>query len=143
MPVYDNTSLHEMNELLQQMKELHAPDRCEGIGNDVWHGFAKLAAMGKETSQQKIEKKWNDSKNLEARKTLMKATTSGSGARGDLWGICKEVDSSRIPTMDQAQLNAFIGGCTESQLQKMFDIMIVQMTWRDRLIRCWGIDATK
>jgi hypothetical protein len=32
MPVYDNTSLHEMNELLAQMKELHAPDRCEGLG---------------------------------------------------------------------------------------------------------------
>ena len=136
MPVYDNTSLHEMNELLQQMKELHAPDRCEGIGNDVWHGFQKVAYMGKETPQQKIEKKWNASTD---RKGLMKMTTSVSAARDDLWAICKDVDSSRIPTVDKAMLNAFIDGCTEDQLQKMFDIMIVQMTWRNRLEKAWGI----
>ncbi len=138
MPVYDNTSLHEMNELLAQMKELHAPDRCEGLGNDVWKLMQPRYYWG-DTPQQKIEKKWNDSKNLDARKTLMKATTSGSGARGDLWDICKKVDSERKPTMDQAQLNTFIDGCTDLQLQDMFDIMIVQMTWRDRFMKAWDI----
>ena len=136
MPVYDNTSLHEMNELLQQMKELHAPDRCEGIGNDVWRGLQKVAYMGRETPQQKIEKKWNDGSD---RKGLMKMTTSVSAARDALWDICKVVDSSRTPTVDKAMLNAFIDGCTETQLQNMFDIMIVQMTWRDRLLTAWGI----
>jgi len=112
MPVYDNTSLHEMKELLAQMKELHAPDRCEGLGNDAWQLMQPRYYWG-DTPQQKIEKKWKNSNNLEARKILMKATTSGSGARGDLWDICKKVDSSRTPTSDQAQLNAFIDGCTE------------------------------
>ena len=136
MPVYDNTSLHEMNELLAQMKELHAPDRCEGLGNDAWKKIQYVYHWGNETPQQKIENKWNASNE---HKTLMKMTTSGSGARGDLWKICKEVDSSRKPNMDQAQLDAFIDGCTEVQLQDMFEIMIVQMTWRDRLITCWDI----
>ena len=136
MPVYDNTSLHEMNELLQQMKELHASDRCEGPGNYVWQGLQTVAYMGRETPQQKIEKKWNDGSD---RKGLMKMTTSVSASRDDLWAICKVVDSSRKPTVDKAMLNAFIDGCTETQLQKMFDIMIVQMTWRDRLLTAWGI----
>ena len=136
MPVYDNTSLHEMNELLQQMKELHAPDRCEGIGNDVWRGFQKVAYMGRETPQQKIEKKWNDGSD---RKSLMKMTTSVSASRDDLWEICKVVDSSRKPTVSKKDLDAFIDGCTQDQLHQMFEIMIVQMTWRDRLLTAWGI----
>ena len=136
MRVYDNSSLHEMHELLQQMKELHTPDRCEGGYNDFWHGIQKKIVS--ETPQQKIEKHWN--KNISNHKGLLKMLTSGgSTARDQLWTICKEVDSSRIPTVAQAMLNAFIDGCTEIQLQKMFDIMIVQWVWRDRLIETWKI----
>ena len=102
----------------------------------MWRGFQSVYYMGKETPQQKIEKKWNASTD---RKALMKMTTSESAARDDLWAICKDVDSSRIPTVDKAMLNAFIDGCTPDQLQKMFEIMIVQMTWRNRLEKAWGI----
>ena len=136
MSVYDNTSLYEMNELLQQMKELHPPDRCEGIGNGVWHGFQKFYNMGNETPHQKIEKKW---KFCIDHKGLMKMTTSVSAARDALWEIWKVVDSSRTPTVSKTQLDAFIDGCTPSQLQQMFEIMIVQMTWRDRLLTSWDI----
>ena len=136
MPVYDNTSLHEMNELLQQMKELHAPDRCEGPEYYMWQGLQKVAYMGKETPQQKIEKKWNASTD---RKGLMKMTTTDFASRDDLWAICKDVDSSRKPTHSEEDLNKFIDECTPDELKKMFDIMIVQMTWRDRLLTAWGI----
>ena len=138
MPVYDNTSLHEMNELLQQMKELHAPDRCEGIGNDVWRGLQKVAYMGRETPQQKIEKKWKASSD-EDQKSLMKMTTTDFASRHDLWKICNVVDASRKPNHSEEDLKKFIDECKPDQLQKMFDIMIVQMTWRDRLLTAWGI----
>ena len=138
MPVHVNTNLHEMKELLSQLKELHAPDRCEGLGNDAWQRMQYVYYRGGETPQQKITKYWNASKD---RKSLMKMTTPTlpRAARDSLWHICQEVDSSRTPTSDQAMLDAFIDGCTEVQLQDMFDIMIVQMTWRDRFMKAWDI----
>ena len=54
MPVYDNTSLHEMNELLQQMKELHAPDRCEGPWNDAWQGMQYVYYRGGKLHSRKL-----------------------------------------------------------------------------------------
>ena len=138
MPVYDNTSLHEMNELLQQMKELHAPDRCEGLRNDAWQGMQYLYHMGGETPQQKIEKKWKASSD-EDQKSLMKMTTTDFASRHDLWKICKVVDDSRIPNHSEEDVNKFIDECKPDQLQKMFAIMIVQMTWRNRLLTAWGI----
>jgi len=56
MSVADNTKFNEMNELLQQLKDLHAPDRCEGPVNFVWHGMQRFAniASSKKTDQQKI-----------------------------------------------------------------------------------------
>lgn len=141
MRVHDNSSLHEMHELLQQMKELHAPDRCEGPLNDVWQGMQYVYYRGGETPQQKIEKYWNaNSSNQKVCKDLLKMLTSGNSiARESLWHICEEVDSSRTPTIDQAMLNAFIDGCKELQLQKMFDIMIVQWVWRNRMQKAWNI----
>ena len=136
MRVYDNSSLHGMHELLQQMKELHAPDRCEGIGNDIWHGIQKRIVS--ETSQQKIEKYWNSHSSQHA--VLLKMLTSGNSAsRESLWDICKKVDSSRTPTIAQAMLNAFIDGCKSEQLQLMFDKLIVQWVWRERMWNVWGV----
>jgi hypothetical protein len=136
MSVYDNSSLHGMHELLQQMKELHAPDRCEGIGNDIWHGIQKRIVS--ETSQQKIEKYWNSNSSQHA--VLLKMLTSGNiASRESLWDICKEVDSSRKPTVDKAQLDAFIDGCKSEQLQLMFDKLIVQWVWRERMWNAWGV----
>jgi hypothetical protein len=141
MRVYDNSSLHE---LLQQMKELHAPDRCEGPLNDAWQGMQSVYYRKGLTPQQKINNYWNvNSKN---HKGLLKMLTAGGStardqftARDQLWTICKEVDSSRKPTVDEPQLNAFIDGCTASQLQDMFNIMIVQWVWRERMIQAWKI----
>lgn len=136
MRVYDNSSLHGMHELLQQMKELHAPDRCEGIGNDIWHGIQKRIVS--ETFQQKIEKYWNSNSSEHA--VLLKKLTSGNSAsRESLWDICKKVDSSRKPTVDKAQLDAFIDGCKPEQLQLMFDELIVQWVWRERMGNAWGV----
>ena len=136
MRVYDNSSLHEMHELLQQMKELHAPDRCEGQLNDIWQGIQKL--RGSETPQEKIEKYWNaNSKNH--KRDLKMLTELDMTARDQLWHICEDVDSTRHPTVAKVQLDAFIEGCDAYQLQKMFDIMIVQWVWRDRLIETWKI----
>jgi hypothetical protein len=119
------------------MKELHAPDRCEGIGNDIWHGIQKRIVS--ETSQQKIEKYWNSNSSQHA--VLLKMLTSGnSAARESLWDICKEVDSSRKPTVDKAQLDAFIDGCKPEQLQLMFDKLIVQWVWRERMWNAWGVN---
>jgi hypothetical protein len=135
MRVYDNSSLHE---LLQQMKELHEPDRCEGPLNDIWQGMQSVYYRKGLTPQQKIENYWNVNSNNH--KGLLKMLTLGnSAARESLWDICKKVDSSRTPTIDQAMLNAFIDGCNELQLQKMFEIMIVQWVWRDRMQKSWNI----
>ena len=135
MRVYDNSSLHE---LLQQMKELHAPDRCEGPLNDVWQGMQSVYYGKGLTPQQKIENYWNVNSNNH--KGLLKMLTLGnSAARESLWDICQEVDSSRTPTIAQAMLNAFIDGCKPSQLQLMFEKMIKQWVWRERMGNAWGV----
>jgi hypothetical protein len=66
-------------------------------------------------------------------------TSGNSAARESLWDICKEVDSSRTPTIAQAMLNAFIDGCKSEQLQLMFDKLIVQWVWRERMGNAWGV----
>ena len=79
MRVYDNSSLYEMHELLQQMKELHAPDRCEGPLNDMWQGIQKL--RGSETPQDKIEKHWHAKNAMEQKGLLTMLTSLGMTAR--------------------------------------------------------------
>jgi hypothetical protein len=129
-----------MRGLLGEMGRLsagnvRAPTRLEGIRNDMWHDMQKLA--GSETSQDRIEKHWNGHGSGHA--GLLKKLTSGSTARDDLWTICKEVDPSRKPTVAKAQLDAFIDGCRPSQLQLMFEKMIKQWVWRERMMNAWGI----
>ena len=126
----------DVSTLLSQLKELHAPDRCEGRPNGLWQSVQKVFVS--ETAQDKIKKHWET--NIQQHKTLLKKLTSGSGAeREQMWEICKEVDSKRLPTIDPAKLNEFIDGCNAEQLQKMFNIMIMQWGWRDRLIKAWQI----
>ncbi len=115
--------------------DVSAPARLEWYGNDVWHGMQKLA--GSETFQDRLEKYWSGHGSEHA--GLLKKLTSDGIARDDLWTICKEVDPSRKPTVAQAQLNAFIDGCTPGQLQLMFEKMINQWVWRERMGNAWGI----
>ena len=49
-----------------------------------------------------------------------------------------EEEGSLIANSEE-DLNKFIDECKPEQLQKMFDIMILQWTWRDRLLTAWGI----
>ena len=123
----------QVSELLAQLKELHAPDRCEGPLNYMWRGVQSVT--GSETSQQKIEKYWNENSSNHA--GLLKKLTSDSLARQDLWEICKEVDPSRKPTSTKAQLDPFIDACQPKQLQQMFSLLIVSWVWRDRLLKAW------
>jgi hypothetical protein len=169
MSVSDNTKFNEMNELLQQLKDLHAPDRCEGPGNFVWHSMQRFAniASGKKTDQQKITDYWN-SKDLDTKRSQLK--TLASKSLHDFYFVCREVDEARTVafflkhegiwqltngeepdelTTKKNDLNAFIDGSDtdpvlepsqiEVQVQKMFDIMIVQLAWRGRMLTAWGI----
>jgi hypothetical protein len=136
MRVYDNSSLHEMHGLLQQMKALHGPDRCEGFKNDSWQTLQKRVFNVKETVQDKIIKKWKE--NSSEHKTLLKKLTSGF-RRNELWEICKEVDPSRKPTCAEIALNEFIDECKAKQLQQMFDKLIVQFEWRGVMEQQWNI----
>jgi hypothetical protein len=169
MSVADNTKFNEMNELLQQLKDLHAPDRCEGPGNFVWHGMQRFANMasGEKTDQQKITDYWNE-KDLATKISALK--TLASNSLHDFYFICRKVDKARTVafclkhkdiwaltnseepeelTTKKNDLNAFIDGKDANpvlqpsqiaaQVQKMFDIMIVQWAWRGRMLTAWGI----
>ena len=169
MSVANKTKFNEMNELLQQLKDLHAPDRCEGFGNDIWHGMQRFAnrASGKKTDQQKITDYW-DSKDLDTKITELKKFASES--LHPFYFVCREVDEARTVAFflkhekiweltngekpnelktKKDDLNNFIDGKDvdpvlgpsqiEVQVQKMFDIMIVQRAWRGRMLTAWGI----
>jgi hypothetical protein len=169
MSVANKTKINEMNELLQQLKDLHAPDRCEGFGNDIWHGMQRFAnrASGKKTDQQKITDYW-DSKDLDTK--IRELKTLASNSLHHFYVLCREVDEARTVafflkhkgiwqltngekpdelTTKKNDLNAFIDGSDtdpvlepsqiEVQVQKMFDIMIVQLAWRGRMLKAWKI----
>lgn len=169
MSVSDSTKFNEMNKLLQQLKDLHAPDRCEGIRNDVWHGMQRFAniASSKKTDQQKITDYWNG-KDLATKISELK--TLASNSLHDFYFVCRKVDEARTvaffrlhkdiwqltnaETQDELttkknDLNAFIDGSDANpvlqpsqiaaQVQQMFDIMIVQWAWRGRMLTAWNI----
>jgi hypothetical protein len=169
MSVADNTKFNEMNELLQQLKDLHAPDRCEGPANFVWHGMQRFANMasGKKTDQQKITDYWN-ARDLPTK--ISKLKTLASNSLHDFYFVCREVDEARTVAFflkhkdiwqltnaekteelstKKEDLNNFIDGKDanpvlepsqiEVQVQKMFDIMIVQWAWRGRMLTAWDI----
>ena len=153
MPVYDNTSLHEMKELLAQMKELHAPDRCEGLGNDAWQLMQPRYYWG-DTPQQKITNYWNSHSSEHV--SLLKKMTTGE-LQHDFWKLCYEVNEARILDITnpheetwqitstetaaeieikQQDLDNFIDA---SDPQKIFETMIVQWAWRNHLLKVWGL----
>ena len=94
MSVSDNTKFNELNELLQQLKDLHAPDRCEGFLNDAWHGMQRITnyPIGGKTDQQKITDYWN-SKDLITKKSALKKLASKS--LHFFYYVCREVDERR------------------------------------------------
>ena len=162
MPPPDNTSMNEMTALLQQMKELHAPDRCEGPANYVWHGLQKMAKTvtrsTEKTPQGKIEDFWKGI-DLQTRRTSLKKLTGV--AQHDFLKICLEVDRPRIlqiaephqntwettsnPQTDQEiqikkyDLDKFITEIKDEKIQSLFDKLIVTWEWRRRMISSWGI----
>ena len=162
MPPPDNTSMNEMTALLQQMKELHAPDRCEGPANYVWHGLQKMAKTvtrsTEKTPQEKIEDFWKGI-DLETRRTSLKKLTGV--AQRDFKNICHKVDGPQIlqitqthqntwdttsnPQTDeeiqtkQYDLNLFITRISDEKVQSLFDKLIVTWEWRRRMIVSWQI----
>jgi hypothetical protein len=158
MSVPDNSKFNEMKELLQQMKELHAPDRCEGFRNYVWHGIQQIANIksGEKTSQQKITDHWNEEKDIKDHKNDLKKLASK--AQQEFWMVCCEVNKSKILSITSphrevwdtlsnltkeendtknADLAKFIDDSGVPQVQKMFDIMIVQSDWRNYMMAAW------
>ena len=151
-----------MNELLQQLKDLHAPDRCEGLPNYVWHGMQRLTHFGSsgKTDQQKITDHWNakrESSGVQQKDELKKLA---SKSLHDFYKVCHELDQVRTVafflkhrkvwelrngetaeaiTTKKNDLYKFIDDSSASNVQKMFDIMIVQWAWRDRMLQAWDI----
>jgi hypothetical protein len=163
MSAPDNTNSREVKELLQQLKELHAPDRCEGPGNFFWHGMQRFSNFGssKRTDQQKITDYWNakrESSSVEQKGELKKLA---SKSLQDFYFVCEEVDKDRIVTIckpnkevwdilspnapaevkakKQVDIDKFIKESKAEQVQQMFDIMILQWEWRTRMLEAWGI----
>ena len=162
MPPPDNTSMNEMTALLQQMKELHAPDRCEGPANYVWHGLQKMAKTvtrsTEKTPQEKIEDFWKGI-DLETRRTSLQKLTGV--AQHDFWKICHKVDGPKILQITQPHqntwdttsnpqtneeiqtkqydLNLFITQIEDEKVQSLFDKLIVTWEWRRRMIVSWQI----
>ncbi len=158
MSAPDKTNSREVKELLHQLKELHAPDRCEGPGNFIWRGMQKVAYMGSKIDQQKIEDYWKETKDITIHQNDLKKLAST--ALHDFYFVCRKVDmdravafyklhqgvwdilSSAPPTViaiKQKDVNDFIDGSTEEKVQQMFDIMIVQWEWRTRMLEAWKI----
>ena len=66
-----STDLHNIPDLLYTLQELHAPDRCEGIRNDMWHGmqrFANAVTLSHTRTQQQILTDWWNSIPIGTRK---------------------------------------------------------------------------
>jgi hypothetical protein len=162
MSTPDNKNSREVKELLQQLKELHAPDRCEGPGNFIWHGMQRFSNFGssKRTDQQKIRDHWNakrESSGVQQKDELKKLA---SLFVTDFFYVCFKVDETRTKdicnqneevwqltnniTKEEnairiSHLDEIIDGSTSEKVQKMFDIMIVQWDWRTRMLQAWDI----
>ena len=159
MSVSDNTKFNELNELLQQLKDLHAPDRCEGFFNGVWHGMQRITnyPIGGKTDQQKITDHWHMCSDVEQKDKLK---TLASKSLHDFYFVCRELDEVRTVsfflkhkdvweltngitpdelTTRKNDLDTFIDNTGPSNVQKMFDIMIVQWAWRGRMLQAWDI----
>jgi len=152
----------EMHELLQQLKELHAPDRCEGVGNFFWRGIQRVTHIGssEKTDQQKITDHWNASQESSGVQQKSELKTLASWALHDFYFVCREVDenravqfytrhqkvwdilSSETPSelaTKQGDIDTFINDSSRAQVQQMFDVMIVQWAWRDCMLSAWRL----
>ena len=154
----------EIKLLLQHLKEVHAPDRCDGWGNDAWHGVQRfknfVTGSTKTTEQQQLTASWNIM-NEDARRTYLKKLTNIPGTQHDFYEVCYKVDGARIDKIRQAtktsadawatpssppkidvqlikqkDLNEFITDITPEKLQLLFDKLIVDYSWRRRM---WNI----
>ena len=162
MSVSDSTQFNEMNKLLQELKDLHAPDRCEGPFNFVWHGMQRLTHFGSsgKTDQQKITDYWNAKQESSGVQQKDELKTLASISLHDFYFVCRELDQVRTVAFfrshqkiwqltngeTQAELAIknndlykFIDDSSPSNVQKMFDIMIAQWAWRDRMLTAWEI----
>jgi hypothetical protein len=161
MSAPDSENSREVKELLQQLKELHAPDRCEGPGNFIWHSIQRLTHIGssKKTDQQKIKDYWNETQDITIHQNDLKKLASQSPH--DFYFVCEEVDKDRIVTIckpnknvwdilspnapaevkaaKQKDIDQFINESKSEQVQQMFAIMIVQWEWRTRMLQTWDI----
>ena len=159
MSAPDSQQSREVKELLQQLKELHAPDRCEGPGNFIWHGMQRFSHFGssKRTDQQKITDHWN-AKDLRTKRSELKKLASTS--LHDFYFVCRKLDQDRAEAfyklnkaawdilsnateielaIKQKDVNDFIDKSFAPGVQKMFDIMIEQWEWRTRMLEAWDI----
>jgi hypothetical protein len=98
--------------------------------------------MGSKTDQQKIEDHWKATKDITIHQNDLKKLASKSSQ--ELYSVCRQVDEDRVSVSRNNPellgfLNAFIDYSTEEQVQKMFDIMIVQWEWRTRMLQAWDV----
>jgi hypothetical protein len=150
----------DVNMLLIQLKEVHAPDRCEGKWNDRWqdlHRFKNYMTGSTEMStQQKIIAYWNKLC-VAARKRYLKQLADK--AQRDFSRLCIEVDAEvdkyRMHFIQQKHwgswtfrdaktdlqkkkrkegLDTYITLLTENELQLLFNKLIVIWNWRDRMM---------
>ena len=54
-----------------------------------------------------------------------------------VWDILSSETSSEL-TKKQGDIDTFINDSSPEQVQQMFDVMIVQWAWRDRMLNAWN-----
>ena len=65
-------------DLLYTLQELHAPDRCEGVGNDIWHDmqrFANTVTWSSTRTPQQILTDWWNGITIETHRACLKLLT--------------------------------------------------------------------
>lgn len=97
--------LYQMKQL-NELDELHVPDRCEGVLNDTWQGLSHLRAI--ETDQDKITKFWKAQTQEDVQKYLNVTAgvseylyfLTGQTTRPYMfWELCSKVDQGKARSL--------------------------------------------
>jgi hypothetical protein len=139
-PTNTSTELHHIPDLLYTLQELHAPDRCEGIRNDIWHGmqrFANAVTLSHTRTQQQILTDWWNSIPIDTRKAFLKMLVFERESKQDFWEECLQALNPKPVKDQQEDLHALIDGITAEQVQLLFNVLIVKWVWRSRMLDKW------
>ena len=141
--------------LLQQLRALHAPDRCETPFNFVYNGVGRMVYNQTGTLQDRITQQWNDAEEIQRKKALK---TLARTAVYSLYELCikinntglekaentvrQQIESQKTKPILQIQLmckilDEFFDSCTSENLNQIFSTMIVVLRWRELMQEAW------